>query len=96
MGQAEQRAPRIVLPNGHIRLDIALLNNSEPGLYRIQLWKDLDSAPLASTSAQSYSGDGRQKLQADLDVHQELGDYTLGVRNDHREAWRYCPVSITR
>jgi hypothetical protein len=96
VGQSEQqRAPRIVLPNGRVRLDIALLNNSEPGLYQIQLWKNLDSAPLASISVRSYSGDGRQKVQADFDVHLELGDYTLGVRNDHREAWRYCPVSIT-
>jgi len=95
-GQMEEsRPPRIVLPNGRVSLRLALGRNSEAGLYLIQLWGDLNSPPLLASRAQTFSGDGRQRLQAEFDIRLNAGDYTLGVRNDHREAWRYFPVTVS-
>jgi hypothetical protein len=33
-------------------------------------------------------------LRFDAALHFVPGNYTLAVRNDHREAWRYYPVAL--
>jgi hypothetical protein len=84
----------IGLPRGRIHLVLLLLHGSATGTYRVQLWSDPASLPLISKNVDSISSGGRERLETDLDVRLTRGDYTLGIRNDGREAWRYVPVHV--
>ena len=88
------RGSPVVLPTGRVRLRLALAKGSEPGFYQINIWKDLEGAPLVQAGVPAVLRDQRWRLETDIEISLDTGNYTLGFRNDHREAWRYLPVMI--
>ena len=86
--------PWLTLPTGRLHLTLKLATGSADGMYRVELRRGSSSESIVTVDAKASFGDGSRTLTFDLDLHANPGVYTLAVRNDHRDVWRYYPVSI--
>jgi hypothetical protein len=80
------------IPTGRVHVRLKLPRDSAEGLYSVQLLKDGAAEPFFSTTAQSSRAGNGRSISLDARVLVGPGRYTLGVRNDDRGVWRYCPV----
>jgi len=82
------------IPTGKVHFRLILPKDSAEGVYSVRLSKEADSQPIFETTAMAISENDRRILIFDVEVNAVTGASTLGIRNDHRGVWRYCPLQI--
>ena len=95
-GEAEtgHSQSRPTLPEGQIHLTLRLPSGSDDGMYRVELRSKLGTNPIFGVDAPSALEQGFRKLKLDVNLRVSPGEYLLAVRNNHRDVWRYYPVSV--
>jgi hypothetical protein len=89
-----QLQSKLELPNGRLHVTLKLPSGSPDGVYSAELRRPTrDGVIFARTVPATLEG-GFQKLRFDAELHVNPGVYTLAIRNDHRESWRYYSVSV--
>jgi hypothetical protein len=86
--------PPLSAPAARVHISIKMPKNSPQGQYTLQFWKSLDSPPSFSKTFEMRQGLGQVTIEADL-TRAAPGSYTLGLRRDDIEEWRYFPVTVS-
>jgi hypothetical protein len=89
-----QPQSKLELPNGKLHVTLKLPSGSPDGLYSVELRRPTTEGVIFATRVSTTLEQGFQKLRFDAGLHVSPGVYTLAIRNDHRESWRYYSVSV--
>lgn len=92
---SNQKQSRLEIPRGRLRLTLRLPQGRAAGLYSVQIRNARSDDLIFATTAASSFEHGFQIVRFDVHLRVSSGPYTLAVRNDHRDVWRYYSVSIT-
>lgn len=89
-----QSRSKLELPRGRMNLTLKLPSGSPDGMYHVELRKANTGESIFAKAVPAKSEQSVLKLHFDVDLYVSRGVYTLAMRNDHRDAWRYYPLSV--